>query len=107
MSSRFAFMRSRRIHCIPSLALIAILSIVSSLLGIRPSLAQDGGSEARGEVVLSKLPPRGSKAYKELLGLAGKDANGQILGFTQAEVWSMPRSRIEGVIRQGESLGVT
>src|SRR5262249_16070820 len=68
--------------------------------------AQDGNREGPGEIVLSNLPPRGSKAYNALLGLAGKTANGQILGFTQSEVWSMPQSRIDAVIRQGEALGV-
>jgi hypothetical protein len=29
-----------------------------------------------------------------------------VLGFTQSEVWSMPSSRIDDVIRQGETLGV-
>jgi len=41
-----------------------------------------------------------------LLGLAGKTANGQVLGFTQSEMWSMPTARIEDVIRHGETLGV-
>src|SRR5262249_57028338 len=59
-----------------------------------------------GEIVLSTPPPRGAKGYNALLGLAGKTANGQILGFTQSEVWSMPQSRIDIVIRQGEALGV-
>ena len=67
-----------------------------------PVLAQEG----RSELVLSNLPPRNSKAYKDLIGLAGKTANGQILGLSQSEVWSMPTPLIEGVIRRGETMGV-
>ncbi len=71
------------------------------------ALAQTGGSdEPRGELVLSDLPPRGSKAYNALLALAGRTANGQVLGFTKSEVWSMPESRIDRVVRQGRTLGV-
>ena len=86
---------------------LAALLAAGALSG-RAALAQDGKDrgEGRGEIVLSNLPPRGSKAYNALLGLAGKTANGQILGFTQSEVWSMPQSRIDRVIRQGEALGV-
>jgi Metallo-peptidase family M12 len=87
---------------------LAALLAAGALSG-RTALAQDGKDakrEGRGEIVLSNLPPRGSKAYNALLGLAGKTANGQILGFTQSEVWSMPESRIDRVMRQGEALGV-
>src|SRR5262249_26816136 len=85
--------------------------LVSSLLvwgalADRAAQAQDAGSDGRSELVLSNLPAHGSKAYRDLLGLAGKTANGQVLGFTRSEVWSMPSARIESVIRQGAALGV-
>lgn len=60
----------------------------------------------RGELILTNLPPKGTKAYKDLLALAGKTAKGQDLTFTKAEMWSMPKPRIEHVLRQGERLGV-
>jgi hypothetical protein len=88
--------------------LLAAVLAAGAMQG-RAAFAQDGKDterEGRGEIVLSNLPARGSKAYKALLGLAGKTANGMILSFTQAEVWSMPQSRIDRVIRQGEALGV-
>jgi Metallo-peptidase family M12 len=72
--------------------------------GITPALAQQQGR--RSELVLSNLPPRNSKAYRDLIGLAGKTANGQILPLSAAEVWSMPTPLIENVIRKGETLGV-
>jgi hypothetical protein len=75
-------------------------------LADRAARAQDAGGDGRSELVLSNLPARGSKAYRDLLGLAGKTANGQILGFTRSEVWSMPSARIESVMRQGAALGV-
>jgi hypothetical protein len=77
------------------------------MLPIAPALAQTGDpGEERGELVLSNLPPRGSKAYTALLALAGRTANGQVLGFTKSEVWSMPQSRIDEVVRRGAVLGV-
>ena len=44
----------------------------------------------RSEIVLTNLPPRESKAYKDLIGLAGKTAKGQILPLSNSEMWSMP-----------------
>ena len=85
--------------------LVAAL-LASAISAVRPGLAQDAKSEGRSELILQNLPPKGSKAYNDLLGRAGKTANGQVLGFTQSEMWSMPTSRIEDVIRQGEALGV-
>jgi hypothetical protein len=83
------------------IALIAVDAFRASSI-----VAQDGGSDGRAELILSNLPPRGSKAYNDLLGLAGELANGQQLGFSESEIWSMPQSRIESVIRRGELLGV-
>ena len=81
--------------------------LAAAILPIGPGLAQTGDRGAqRGEVVLSNLPPRGSKAYNALLALAGSTANGQVLGFTKSEVWSMPESRIDSVVRRGAALGV-
>jgi hypothetical protein len=88
-----------------SLALVVSV-LASSVIADRAAVGQEAKSDNRSELVLTNLPPRGSRAYKDLLGLAGKEANGQVLGFTQSEVWSMPSSRIDDVIRQGETLGV-
>jgi hypothetical protein len=85
---------------------LAVLSLASVVLTDRVAFGQEAKDDGRSELILTNLPPRRSKAYKDLRGLAGKEANGQVLGFTQSEMWSMPSSRIEGVIRQGEALGV-
>jgi hypothetical protein len=66
------------------------------------AFAQSG----RSEIVLTNLPPRNSKAYKDLISLAGKTANGQVLPLSQSEVWSMPTPLIEDVIRKGQTMGV-
>ena len=79
---------------IASRLLVAAL-LASAISAVRPGLAQDAKSEGRSELILQNLPPKGSKAYNDLLGRAGKTANGQVLGFTQSEMWSMPTSRIE------------
>jgi len=91
---------------LPALIGAFVAALVASGAIGGAALAQAEASEGRGEIVLSNLPPRGSKAYNALLGLAGKTANGQVLGFTQAEVWSMPNSRIDRVMRQGAAIGV-
>jgi hypothetical protein len=86
--------------------ILASTLLAAGTLGAPFALAQGGPAVDRAELVLSNLPPKGSKSYKDLLRLAGTTANGQVLSFTQAEVWSMPSSRIETVMRKGETLGV-
>ena len=47
--------------------------LASAVVADRPALAQAiQGGDGRSELVLTNLPPKGSKAYKDLLGLAGK-----------------------------------
>lgn len=72
----------------------------------KSSKSAQAKTATRAEIILSNLPPRGSKAYNDLLGLAGKEAKGQILSLSQAEMWSMPEARADEVIRQGAALGV-
>jgi hypothetical protein len=95
-------------------AAVALLVGGLSLAPERPALAQQKAkqdkpertSEGRSEIILTNLPPKNTKAYKDLLGLAGKTANGQVLTYSGAEMWAMPDSRIDRVIRAGQSLGV-
>jgi hypothetical protein len=82
--------------------LIAAQLLAAILITPFTALAQQG----RSEIVLTNLPPRNSKAYKDLISLAGNTANGQILSLSESEVWSMPSPLIEGVIRRGEAMGV-
>src|SRR4030081_471134 len=88
-------------YAAPRLRLLLVAAVASGLLLYGSANAQEAAG--RSELILSNLPPKGSKAYKDLLGRAGKDANGQVLGLTQSEVWSMPTSRIDDVIRHGET----
>ena len=84
-----------------SLMMLA-LALAAVAVDVPFALAQQG----RSELVLTNLPPRNSKAYKDLISVAGKTANGQILTLSQSEVWSMPSPLIEDVIRKGETMGV-
>src|SRR6185295_10107402 len=84
-----------------SLVMLA-LALAAIAVDAPSALAQ----QARSELVLTNLPARNSKAYKELISLAGKTANGQILTLSQSEVWSMPSPLIEDVVRKGETMGV-
>jgi hypothetical protein len=83
-----------------------LLAAVSLSAAIVIAATSASAQQGRSEIVLTNLPPRGSKAYNDLIGLAGKTANGQILPLSQSEVWSMPTPLIEGVIRKGQSMGV-
>ncbi len=89
------------------LALVFVAAcLAAGLPGFDPASAQGRKDDGRGELILTNLPPKGSKAYKDLLSLAGKTAKGQDLIFTKSEMWSMPTPRLDHVIRQGERLGV-
>ena len=93
--------------CSGRFALLGLLAAAAlSVAEVPATLAQGAKKEARAELILSNLPPKGSKAYRDLLRLAGKEAKGQVLTFSQAEMWSMPKSRIDDVIRNGATLGV-
>ena len=94
--------------CAGRYAIVSLLAgIVVSAAAVPTTLAQEAKkSDERAELILSNLPPKGSKAYKDLLRLAGKEAKGQVLTLSQSEMWSMPESRIDSVIRSGATLGV-
>ena len=81
------------------------LITAAALSGIPLAVVAQDASD-RGELVLTNLPPRGSKAYKDLLALAGKTAKGQILAMTKSEMWSMPKARIDAVVKMSPKLGV-
>ena len=70
--------------CSGRFALLGLLAAAAlSVAEVPATLAQGAKKEARAELILSNLPPKGSKAYKDLLGLAGKEAKGQVLTFTK------------------------
>ena len=88
---------------------LVVVLVGSAILAAAPAptvLAQNAKNDDRAELILSNLPPKGSKAYNALLRLAGKEAKGQVLGFTKAEMWSMPKARAESVMREGAARGV-
>lgn len=80
--------------------------LAAGLVAGSPAIAQQAKGVERGELVLTNLPPKGSKAYKDLIAFAGKTAKGQDLTFTKSEMWSMPVPLLDDVIRQGERMGV-
>jgi hypothetical protein len=58
--------------------LLALSSFGSAVVYGQPARAQGLMNEARrSELILTNLPPKGSRAYKELLALAGKDVYGR------------------------------
>jgi len=103
--SLFSSMARGRCARMGSFAVATALLATSPTAG-PPAYAQEAKGDGRGELILTNLPPKGSKAYKDLLALAGKTAKGQDLTFTKSEMWSMPTPRLDQVIRQGAQLGV-
>ena len=98
------FALPKRFRSGPHFIALACL-VASGLFSVEPAFARGKGPE-RGELILTNLPPKGSKAYKDLLALAGARAKGQDLPFTKSEMWSMPTPLLNEVIRQGEQIGV-
>ena len=94
--------------CAGRYAISGLLAAILVFAAGVPATSAQGAkkSDDRAELILSNLPPKGSKAYKDLLRLAGKEAKGQVLTLSQSEMWSMPESRIDSVIRGGTTLGV-
>jgi len=55
-----AYLRSLRF-----LSLLAGALLATSIFAGRPGLAQDATNDGRSELILSNLPPTGSKAYND------------------------------------------
>jgi hypothetical protein len=57
------------------------------------------------ELIMSKLPPDGTPAYRAFRVLAGKSPV-QVLTLTRMEVWALPRNRVAAVKRAAGRFGV-
>ena len=74
--------------------LFAVSCVVSLSTWIAsPGLAQTASERAT--MILSKLPPHGSAAYRTLRKQAGDEATVEILSMTKSEVWSVAPDRID------------
>lgn len=74
--------------------LFAVSCVVSLSTWIAsPGLAQTASERAT--MILSKLPPHGSAAYRALRKQAGDEATVEILSMTKSEVWSVAPDRID------------
>ena len=85
---------------------VAIAVAFVTAAALLQSEAQAAHKGERAEVIFSGLPTRSSKEYAELLALAGKDMRVQSLSLTSSETWSLSKSRLKGVVRRAEELGV-
>ncbi len=83
-------------------ALIAI-SLALSAVGSFCALADTSPDEAG--VILSNLPAKGTLQYKKLSDLAGA-TGAQDLDMTQAEMWNVPRARLDAFLAAAKSQGV-
>ena len=88
------------------LTAVALVIVVGITL-IMPQPVCAAPKEARAEVILSSLPLRSSKEYRELLLLAGKDMRVQSVDLSSSETWSLPKARLKGVVERAEKLGAT
>jgi Metallo-peptidase family M12 len=69
-----------------------------------PALAQTEATPT--QLVMSKLPPQDSAAYKAIKRIAGK-ATSQVLTLTKTEMWSVPKENVEAVKKAAARLGVS
>ena len=106
MQISFALSRRFTAHIYHFSVRLGFAVITAAALGGLPLAVAAENTSDRGELVLTNLPPRGSKDYKDLLALAGKSAKALILGMTKSEMWSMPKTRIDAVLKMCPRLGV-
>jgi Metallo-peptidase family M12 len=83
--------------------LFSLLLWLAACAGL-PAAADTSQDEAG--VILSNLPAKGTPQYKELSELAGATA-GQDLDMTHAEMWSVPRARLDAFLAAAKREGVS
>ena len=81
----------------------ALLSIGLSFIGVGKALSQT--SREHVPLVLSRLPPPNSAAYKAVRARAG-DVAVRALTLTKAEMWSVPRPNAEAVASMAPRYGI-
>ena len=84
-------------------ALIAF-AIAIAAFGSMSAMADTSPDEAG--VILSNLPAKGSLQYEELSDLAGATM-GQDLDMTHAEMWNVPRARLDAFLAAAKRQGVS
>lgn len=84
-------------------ALFPLLLTLAAFAGLQASA--DTRQDEAG-VILSNLPAKGTSQYKELSDLAGATA-GQDLDMTHAEMWSVPRERLDRLLAAAKRQGVS
>ncbi|HEX9882181.1 MAG TPA: M12 family metallo-peptidase [Hyphomicrobium sp.] len=86
------------------IALVALAGgLVAAALGPWAASAESDKDEAG--VILSNMPQKGSPQYKQLSDLAGA-TTGRDLDMTHAEMWSVPRARLDAFIAAAKAQGV-
>jgi hypothetical protein len=85
--------------------IVYTLAVVSSLLIMACTGSVRAQTEhERIELILSKLPPQTSVAYKAMKKQA-RAATGQVLPLTKSEMWSVPKANVSGVKDAAEARG--
>ncbi len=82
---------------------VLVCGLAATALGNRRASADTAKDEAG--VVLSNLPEKGSPQYKELSDLAGA-TGAQDLDMTHSEMWSVPKGRLDALIKAARQRGV-
>ena len=88
--------------CVRTIRLVALLGSLIWLLGA-PAQAQT--NQQRVPLLMSKLPPQQSVAYKALKVVAGNPTV-QALTLTKSEIWSVPAENVAAVVQAATRHGV-
>src|SRR6478609_5716516 len=85
--------------------IIHLMALLGCLMLGSPTLVLAQADQQRVALILSKLPPHKSTAYKRLKARANKPTV-QVLTLSKSEIWSVPAGKVDTLTREAARRGV-
>ena len=85
--------------------IIRLTALLGCLMLGSPTLALAQADQQRVALIMSKLPPQKSAAYKQLKARADKPTV-QVLALSKSEIWSVPAGKVDTLTRAAARRGV-
>src|SRR6476661_7765603 len=85
--------------------IIRLMALLGCLMLGSPTLVLAQSDQQRVSLILSKLPPQKSAAYKRLKARADKPTV-QVLALSKSEIWSVPVGKVDTLARAAARRGV-